>query len=132
MAEELRTLREAAIEIRSARTEMRIYALCAGFLSTVVISLIVWGFTTGFEKIDRLENLTVKADARLERMESAIAKVAADVAAIKTATKTASLISPGTFGNTEENFQGVVAPNDTNSAPVFVPAIGNDAPVPAN
>lgn len=121
MADEFETFREVSHGLKGLRSEVRLYV--AGF--AIALGFLAWGMSKGFDKLDNLE-------ASNARMEALMERVATDTTAIKSATKTASLISPDTFGNVEDNFQGVIAPNDTDSAPVFVPAIGNDAPVPAN
>lgn len=120
MADEFETLREVTLGIKGLRTEVRLYV--AGFV--VALGVVGWGMSKGFDKLDALE-------ASSARMEATLALIAADAAAIKSATKTASYIPPSKSSSGYTGIEGVVSPKD-NEAPKYLPAIGNDGPVPAN
>lgn len=93
MAEEIKSVRDAANAIASIRSEMRIYAGVAGFVAVIGLGFMGWGFNKGFDKIDRLEELTVRLDTRLEAIEKALEKVAADTGDIRKTVQTASVIT---------------------------------------
>ncbi len=127
MADDIRTVRDAANAIRSVRTEMRIYAGVAAFVAMIALGFMGWGFNKGFDKIDRLEELTVRLDTRLEGIEKKIDKVAGDTAAIRTNVETASLLDMKPNAASFQGYIGVKADEAKSTLPALIQGDLKDA-----